>query len=146
MTTSTISNGDNPFWLQETTISTAYTTQEGIGAETLSNIAKKLLIDSRYLAVIDSIPHTAEYIAFSSEQQMSNTPDSVFLWRQYMVDRPIRKYIDLEGYYKKVEHPEILGTEFLNRLDSFDKMYDNHGIQGYYLTGTRIAGSVAGGY
>ena len=56
-----------------------------------------------------------------------------------MVDRPIRKYIDLEGYYKKVEHPEILGTEFLNRLDSFDKMYDNHGIQGYYLTGTRIA-------
>jgi hypothetical protein len=139
MTTSTIANEDSPFWLQETTISTAYTTQEGIGAETLSNIAKKLLIDSRYLAVIDSIPHTAEYIAFSSEQQMSNTPDSVFLWRQYMVDRPIRKYIDLEGYYKKVEHPEILGTEFLNRLDSFDKMYDNHGIQGYYLTGTRIA-------
>jgi len=138
MTTSTISNDDSPLWLQETTISLVYTTQEGIGAETLSNIAEKVLVESRYPAVIDCIPHSAEYVVFSSEQQISSTPGAVFLWRQHMLDRPIKKDVDLEGYYKTLVHPEILGAEFLARLNNFDKMYDNHGVQGYYLTGTGV--------
>jgi len=133
MTTSTIPNEDSPLWLQETTISMAYTTQEGIGAETLSNISERVLVDSRYTEVIDNMPHSAERIIFSSEQQLS-TPDTVFLWRQYMLDRPVQNYVHLEGYYRKVSSPEILGIEFLHRLDNFDKMYDNHGIEGYYLT------------
>jgi hypothetical protein len=134
MTTSTISNGDNPFWLQETTISTAYTTQEGIGAETLSNVAERVLVDSRYAKVISSIPHSAERISFSSDQQLTRTPDTVFMWRQYMLDRPVSRSMHLEGYYKNVVNPSVLGIEILNKLDQFNKMYDNHGIEGYYLT------------
>mgnify|MGYP000897547535 FL=1 len=111
----------------------AYTTQEGIGAETLSNVAERVLVDSRYAEVIDNMPHNAERISFSSDQQLTRTPDTVFMWRQYMLDRPIRKDMDLEGYYKKVQRPEVLGTEYLNKLDGFDKMYDNRGVQGYYL-------------
>ena len=116
----------------------AYTTQEGIGAETLSNISERVLVDSRYTEVIDNMPHSAERIIFSSERQLISTPDTVFLWRRYMLDRPIQNYARLEGYYKEVLSPEILGTEFLRRLDNFDKMYDNHGIEGYYLTGMSI--------
>jgi len=134
MTTSTICNEDSPLWLQEGTISTAYTTQEGIGAETLSSVSERLLVDSRYISVASRMPQDVECVVFSSEQQLTTTPDTVFLWRRYMLDRPIRKYIDLEGYYQKVEHPEVLGIEFLKRLDGFDKMYDNHGIAGYFLT------------
>jgi len=138
MTTSTIANEDSPFWLQETTISTAYTTQEGIGAETLSNVSERVLVDSRYTEVIDNMPHNAERITFSSDQQLTSTPGTVFMWRQYMLDRPVRTSMHLEGYYQKIEYSRVLGTDFLNRLDNFDKMYDNHGVQGYYLTGTRI--------
>ena len=134
MTTSTICNEDSPLWLQEGTISTVYTTQEGIGAETLSSVSERLLVDSRYISVASRMPQDVECVAFSSEQQLTTTPDTVFLWRRYMLDRPIGKYIDLEGYYKEVEHPEVLGIEFLKRLDGFDKMYDNHGIAGYFLT------------
>ncbi len=134
MTTSTIANEDSPFWLQETTISMAYTAQEGIGAKTLSNVSERMLVDSRYTEVIDNMPHNAECIIFSSDRQIIRTPGTVFLWRQYMLDRPVQNYARLEGYYKRVLSPEILGIEFLNRLDGFDKMYDNHGIEGYYLT------------
>jgi hypothetical protein len=134
MTTCTVSSVDNSFWLQETTISAAYTTQEGVGAETLSNISGRILADSRYIEVIRSIRHSAEHIGFSSDRQLTSTPGSVFLWRHYMLDRPIRTYTDLGGYYQKVERPEVLGTEFLTRLYDFDKVYDNHGVQGYYLT------------
>ena len=134
MTTSTISNEDSCFWLQETTISAAYTTQEGVGAGTLSNVAEKILVDSRYIEVIRSIRHSAEHITFSSDRQLTSTPRSVFLWRQYMLNRPIRTFMDLDGYYQRVERPEVLGTEFLTRLYDFDKVYDNHGVQGYYLT------------
>lgn len=134
MTTSTISNGDSCFWLQESTISTAYTTQEGIGAETLSNVAERVLVDSRYAEVIDNMPHNAERISFSSDQQLTRTPDTVFMWRQYMLDRPVSRSMHLEGYYKNVVNPSVLGIEILNKLDQFNKMYDNHGIEGYYLT------------
>ena len=133
MTTSTISNEDSCFWLQETTISTAYTTQEGIGAETLSNVAERVLVDFRYAEVIGNTPHGVESIVFSSEQQINSTPGSIFLWRRYMLDRPISKYVALEGYYKPLVRPEVLGAEFLTRLDNLDKMYDNHGIEGYYI-------------
>lgn len=135
MTTSTVSNEDSPLWLQETTISTVYTTQEGIGAETLSNISERVLVDSRYTEVIDNIPHSTERIMLSSKQQIISTPDTVFLWRQYMLDRPVRNYVSLEGYYQEVLNPEILGVEFLRKLENYDKTYDNHGIEGYYLTG-----------
>lgn len=134
MTTSTISNEDSCFWLQETTISMAYTTQEGIGAETLSNVAERVLVDSRYAEVIDNMPHNAERISFSSDQQLTRTPDTVFMWRQYMLDRPVSRSMHLEGYYKNVVNPSVLGIEILNKLDQFNKMYDNHGIEGYYLT------------
>jgi hypothetical protein len=134
MITSTTSNGDNPFWLQETRVSTAYTTQEGIGAETLSNVSERILVDSRYAEVINNIPHSAEHRIFSSDRQITSTPDTIFLWRQYMLERPIENHVRLEGYHKEVLSPQILGIEFLNRLDNFDKMYDNHGIEGYYLT------------
>jgi hypothetical protein len=134
MTTSTISNEDSCFWLQETTISTAYTTQEGIGAETLSNVAERVLVDSRYAEVIGNMPHNAESITFSSDRQLTSEPGTVFLWRRYMLDRPIKTSMHLEGYYKKIEKPNVLGIEILNKLDQFNKMYDNHGVQGYYLT------------
>jgi len=134
MTTSTISNEDSCFWLQETTISTAYTTQEGIGAETLSNVAERVLVDSRYAEIIDNMPHNAERITFSLDRQITSTPDTVFLWRQYMLDRPVSRSIQLEGYYQNVVNPSVLGIEILNKLDQFNKMYDNHGIEGYYLT------------
>ena len=133
MTISTVSNEDSPFWLQETTISTAYSTQEGAGIETLANVSERVLLDSTSCSVITSIPHTAEWIRYSSEQQMASTPDTVFLWRQSMLDRPIGKHAELEGYYKPIVHAEILGMNFLIKLDRFDKMYDNCGVQGYYL-------------
>jgi len=134
MTTSTIANGDNPFWLQETRVSAAYTTQEGIGAERLSSVSERILVDSRYAEVINSIPHSAEHRIFSSDRQITSTPDTVFLWRQYMLDRPIENDVCLEGYHKEVSSPQILGIKFLIGLDNFDKIYDNHGIEGYYLT------------
>lgn len=112
----------------------AYTTQEGIGAETLSDVSERVLVDSRYTEVIENMPHSAERSIFSSDRQLTSTPGTVFLWRQYMLARPIENYVRLEGYYQEVLSPDILGIEFLNRLDNFDKMYDNHGIEGYYLT------------
>lgn len=103
----------------------------------MNRSTERVLVDSRYAEVIHNMPHNVEPIVFSSDKQLTSK-GTIFLWRQYMLDRPIKKYVDLEGYNKRIEHPEILGGEYLNRLDNFDKIYDNHGVLGYYLTGVKI--------
>jgi hypothetical protein len=39
----------------------------------------------------------------------------------------------LEGYYKRIEEDKILGSEFLDKLEWYDKNYDNGDVSGYYL-------------
>jgi len=133
MTTSTISNGGSPIWLQKTTISTDYTLQEGTGAETLSNISENVLVDSRYAVVVKSLDSNTNVMILSSEQQINKTSNSVFLWRDYMINKPIQMYVPLMGYYQPISRPYILGPEFLSKLDKFNRVYDDRGVEGYYI-------------
>ncbi len=134
MISSTISNEDSPLWLQESTISTSYTIQEGVGAETVTRISDKVMLDSRYSQPVGrTSAHQTERQIFRNQQQISSTPDTVFMWRDYMLDRPIRLFMTLEGYDRRLVERKILGKDFLMELEKFDKIYQNGDISGFYL-------------
>jgi hypothetical protein len=132
MTTSTISNLDNPLWLKESTISTSYTFQELKGAETLSYYSDAVFSDSAYggSIIVDyyGIQTTSLY-----SRDMSIRTGKIFVWRKYMIDRPIRTFITLNGYYQPVEDTLILGPTFHKELEKMQKIYENNDVQGYYI-------------
>lgn len=133
MTANTISNLDSPLWLKESSISTTYTIQEGIGAETVTRISDRVMHDSRYSSVVGRTAYQTERVTFQYEEQLGRTPDTVFIWREYMLDRPIRTFGSLEGYYKNIVVNKVLGKDFLEKLNHHNKVYENDDISGYYL-------------
>ena len=132
MTTSTISNLDNPLWLKESTISTSYTFQELKGAETLSRYSDAVFSDSAYggSIIIDyyGIQTTSLY-----SRDLSIRTGKIFVWRKYMIDRPIQLYTNIKGYYQPLEMPVILGQDFIKNLETTQKIYSNEDVSGFYL-------------
>jgi len=133
MTASTISNLDSPLWLKESSISTTYTIQEGAGAETIVRISEKVMLDSRYSSAVGRISHQTEYIIFQSEEQIEKITKTVFIWRDYMLDRPIKMSALLEGYYKEIVVGKVLKKKYLETLNRFNKIYENDDMCGFYL-------------
>lgn len=133
MISSTISNVDSPLWLKESTISTTYTLKEVKGAETLSKYSDNLISDNRYGGSVLSVYLGIKESSFKSERDLFKSENKIFIWRNYMLDRPIRWFMRLEGYYKRIEEDKILGSEFLDKLERYDKNYDNGDVSGYYL-------------
>jgi len=132
MTSCTISNQDSPLWLSESTISTTYTIQEVKGAETLSEYSENIFSDSRYGSSIIGLCCGIGYSSSESEKEILGAKDKIFVWRNYMKNRPVRAYIDLDGYYKKIIDNRILGKDMLDRLEYHDKIYQNDDITGYF--------------
>ncbi|MCQ1539534.1 hypothetical protein FTO68_11155 [Methanocalculus taiwanensis] len=133
MTANTISNLDSPLWLKESSISTTYTYQEGIGAESITRISNRVMSDTRYFSLVSRTNYQAEAITFQEEQQLGNTPDTVFMWRNYMLNRPIMHFQRIENYDRRIKGTKILGIEFFKDLEKYNKIYMNDGITGYYL-------------
>lgn len=132
MTTSTISNGDSCFWLQESTISTAYTIQEVKGAETISCYSEQAFSDSRYGSSVLGVHCGLQHDSLDS-RDLSDHVGGVFVWREYMENRPIRMFTTLEGYYKQVVNNVVLGPEYLRELEQMQKIYENDDVGGYYI-------------
>jgi hypothetical protein len=57
----------------------------------------------------------------------------IFVWRKYMIDRPIQLHTNIEGYYQPVEMPVVLGQDFIKNLETTQKIYSNDDVTGYYL-------------
>lgn len=134
MISNTISNLDSPLWLEESSVSTTYTKQEGVGAETIHRISNTIIIDNRYQELLPKSNSKTNVIIFQDYDQILSSRNSVFMWRNYMIDRPIRILMPIEGYYKRIEFPTIMGVETYNSLDNIhNKIYDNYGLEGYYL-------------
>ncbi|MDV2481193.1 hypothetical protein F8E02_04045 [Methanoculleus sp. Wushi-C6] len=131
MSACTTANQDSPLWLKESTISTRYTFQEVYGAQKLSFLSDKFMADSNYMCLLSMDPgnHVRE---FTSKKLFSDA-DRIFVWRNYMYDRPIRQEIELEGYYKRIGISQIVGLEMLNNLEVKSKVYQNADITGFYL-------------
>lgn len=133
MTTSTISNGDSCFWLQESTISTAYTIQEVKGAETISCYSEQAFSDSRYGSSVLGIYYGLQHDSLES-RDLSDRVGGVFVWREYMENRPIQMFTTLEGYYKPVVSNVILGPGYVDELERTQKIYMNDDVYGYLIS------------
>lgn len=133
MTTSTISNLDSPIWLKDSTISTSYTLQELKGAETISHYSDETFSDSRYGGSVLGIYIGSQQDSLYS-RDLSNRAGSIFIWRTYMEDRPIRMVTTLKGYSQQVESDVILGPEYQEDLERMQqKIYENDDVRGYYI-------------
>jgi hypothetical protein len=66
-------------------------------------------------------------------RDLSDRAGGIFVWRQYMENRPIRMFTTVEGYYKPVVSNVILGPEYLDELEKRQKIYENDDVHGYYI-------------
>lgn len=139
MSSNTISNLDSPLWLKEETISTTYTIAELKGAETLSHYSDNIFSDARFGPSVIGI-HFGNVTSTSSlSNSINNREDifkhqgKIFLWRDYMLDKPVRTFDKMEGYDRQIEVPKILGQETFNELADMNRIYDNREIIGYYI-------------
>lgn len=120
MATNSISNLDSPLWLRESTVSTVYTPAEIQGASTMHLYSDEIFSDSRYGHSVINIR-----LGDSLSTEPSFQQSKIFLWRNYMLERPIMKYASLEGYDRKVQSSVIYGYKTLKELEQMDKIYDN---------------------
>lgn len=130
MSSVTVSNLDSPLWLKESTISTTYTHSEVRGAETLSRYSDNLSSDIRFgYALIGFISDPNDTFIELKEENLNQS--QTVIWRDYMLARPVRYSMKLDGYYKPVIMNKVLGPEFLEKLNRHNKIYQNGNINGY---------------
>jgi hypothetical protein len=140
MSTSTISNLDSPLWLKDSTISTTYTVSEIRGSETMIQYSDNLFSDARFgpsvIGIYLSDVESTDSIdcATPNKEQILNQKNNIFLWRNYMVDRPIRTFNQIQNYDRVIIEPVILGMETFNKLEKANRIYDNSEIIGYYIS------------
>lgn len=140
MSTNTVSNVDSPLWMENDTLSTTYTLAEITGAETLLQYSDNVSSDRMFTSLVintyldgnTSNPYTVEEI-FGIGSIVFDTNDGLYLWRDFMIERPIRTDIKLEGYDRPILQPYILGLQTLNELNKMDRIYDNSEIIGFYI-------------
>jgi len=130
-----LANLDSPLWLKESAISTTYTVQEMKGAETICRYSDKVFSDSRYGSSILNVYHGLQQNAFDFNDlsDLSNRVDSIFIWRKYMVDRPIRILKTFVKGFKNIEEPVVLGRVYKEQLEKMQKIYVNEDIICYYI-------------
>ncbi|MDN5310584.1 MAG: hypothetical protein PWP14_1978 [Methanolobus sp.] len=133
MSASTISNLDSPLWLKDSTISTTYTVAEIRGAETLSMYSDNLFSDIRYGTSVIDVYLNMSTTSLGNSQTIFTRENEILLWRNYMLERPIRTFTRVEGYDRRVEKADILGFEVLNELEKENRIYDNSEIIGFYI-------------
>ena len=133
MSASTISNLDSPLWLKDSTISTTYTVAEIQGAETLSQYSANLFSDSRYGTSVLGVYLNMSTNSLNSKDVIFERHNEIFLWRSYMLERPIQTFTRVDSYDRRIIREEILGIETLSLLEKTNRIYDNSGIIGFYI-------------
>ena len=131
-TSNNLANLDSPIWLKNSTISTTYTIQEVKGAETISCYSEQAFSDSRYGSSVLGVHCGLQHDSLDS-RDLSDHVGGVFVWREYMENRPIRMFTTIEGYYKQVVNNIVLGPEYLRELEKMQKIYENDDVSGYYI-------------
>ncbi|MCO5381285.1 MAG: hypothetical protein NHB15_03545 [Methanosarcina barkeri] len=138
MTSNTVSNTDSPLWLKNSTPSVFFTENEMKGFDTLSKYSSNIISDYQFGRTTLEIKLGLENRTISNQDQIYSENDTIFLWRKYTLNRPVRIQRVLNNSYNvkytKLETTtEIFGNSFHEKLNMYDKVYDNNEIIGYYL-------------
>jgi hypothetical protein len=67
-------------------------------------------------------------------RDLSDRAGGIFVWRQYMENRPIRMFTTVEGYYKPVVSNVVLGPGYVDELERTQKIYANDDIYSYLIS------------
>lgn len=129
MTTDTVSNWDSPLWLKNNTISTTYSSAEIAGAERITNSGANITSDLTFGNGIISGCMNKTFNAYTQNKPMPS--GSIFLWRSYMENRPIRGFVSIDN--RSIATEEVLGPEFHSKLDKYNKVYNNNKMSGYLI-------------
>lgn len=119
-TASTICNQDSPLWLQESTRPYSLaplSVSEDVGYKTITKCSNEVL-DNR------------EAI---SEDGIFSRGDVPFVWKKYMLDRPVRLFRDMDEmtsmkYDMTRYFNKVLGKEYYEKFLSENKIYSNGDI------------------
>ena len=138
MVSNTVSNTDSPLWLKNSTPSIFFTENEMKGFDTLSKYSSNMTSDYQFGRTTLEIKLGLKNRTIFNQDQIYSENDTIFLWRKYTLNRPVRVQRVLNNSYNvkytKLETTtEIFGNSFYEKLNMYDKVYDNNEIIGYYL-------------
>lgn len=138
MASNTVSNTDSPLWLKNSTPSVFFTENEMKGFDTLSKYSSNMISDYQFGRTTLEIKNGLKNRTISNQDQIYSENDTIFLWRKYTLNRPVRVHRVLNSSYNvkytKMETTnEVFGYSFYEKLNMYDKVYDNNKIIGYYL-------------
>lgn len=119
-TASTICNQDSPLWLQESTRPYSLaplSVSEDVGYKTITKYSGEIMDNSKAI----------------SEGSISGRKDVPFIWKNYMLDRPVRLFRDMDETtgmkYDMTRYlNKVLGKEYYEKLLLENKIYSNGDI------------------
>jgi positive regulator of sigma E activity len=136
MVGNTICNLDSPLWLENSTISTSYTVPEVLGGSTITNLSSSTTGDQNYQISILNAYYRGTALSsatYSSSRNLGADGRDLFIWRNYMENRPIQITTTVEGYYQPVAAEKVLGEEYYRTLLLNDKVYNNGDLTGFWM-------------
>jgi len=111
---------------------------EMVGFDTLSKYSSNMISDYQFGRTTLEIKLGLKNATINNQDQINSENNTIFLWRKYTLNRPVRvsrtltKNYDI-NYVKLRTNNEIFGNKFHERLNKYDKVYDNNKIIGCYL-------------
>jgi len=119
-TASTICNQDSPLWLQESTRPYSLaplSVSEDVGYKTITKYSSEIMDNSKAI----------------SEGSIFGRKDIPFIWKRYMLDRPVRLFRDMDEttsmkYDTTRYFNKVLGKECYEKLLLENKIYSNGDI------------------
>lgn len=138
MISNTTSNTDSPLWLKNSTPSEEFTNIEMQGFDTLSKYSPRMLSDYQFGRTTLEIKSGFKNATIRNKDQIYSENDTIFIWRRYTLNRPVSVLRVLKGtydikYVKLTTSQEIFGNGFYDKLNMYDKVYDNQKIIGFYI-------------
>lgn len=142
MITNSVANDDSPLYAKEFRSANSYTFAEENAGLTLSPYLKnnQLITDYYYQRLFmvktpDLITQDIKYDEIESillGSTPSNYISSVFVFREYMIDRPIQIYWEYQSG-KKVTLKKVLGNTFKSQLDKYSLIYNIGDTTAYFI-------------
>lgn len=136
--TNSIANSDAPLWLREDTITTVYTPTEFKGSETLSKLNQTLVTDSRFASAFSWYGSEKKEIQFRINSNNQGygigdnfLKDEIFVWRSYMLTRPIHALIYDTESKRWYQDSYVPGSTAQWTLEQTNKIYDIEEVSGY---------------
>lgn len=142
MICATVSNTDNPLWLEESTRQTLFTYSQIKGGDTILKMSDTVISEPYFRNT--ALWYTDQSYGLNRKIYPIGEVDNkfnlgVFVWNDYLSDRPVTFECEVTGFDGFVMRRQVLGSYFRTNIDqNLDKIYSTTDQAGYFITNQKL--------